>query len=154
MAKFVYRLQNILNIKNKIENQSKSAYAEAMGRLRKVQSELEILIARKKSLEDDYRRLATGILSPISLKEAKNAMDYNKEEIKDKLLELRVAEKNLDVAKTKLNEAVKDRKIHEKLREHSFEEFLAELSAQEKKEIDEIVSYRFTADSEKDIKEN
>lgn len=117
---------------NKIENQAKSAYAEAMGRLRKVQSELEILMPEK-SLEDDYRRLATGILSPISLKEAKNAMDYNKEEIKDKLLELRVAEKNLDVAKTKLNEAVKDRKIHEKLREHSFEEFLAELSAQEKK---------------------
>ena len=29
-----------------------------MGRLRKVQGELEILIARKKSLEDDYRRLA------------------------------------------------------------------------------------------------
>lgn len=48
MAKFVYRLQNILNIKNKIENQAKSAYAEAMGRLRKVQSELEVLIARKK----------------------------------------------------------------------------------------------------------
>lgn len=51
MAKFVYRLQNILNIKNKIENQAKSAYAEAMGRLRKVQSELEVLIARKKALK-------------------------------------------------------------------------------------------------------
>lgn len=36
---------------NKIENQAKSAYAEAMGRLRKVQSELEILIARKKALK-------------------------------------------------------------------------------------------------------
>ena len=68
-------------------------------------------------------------------------------------MEVRVAEKNLDVARTKLNEAVKDRKPHEKLREQSFDEFLAELSAQEKKAIDEIVSNRFAADSEKDIKE-
>ena len=43
---------------------------------------------------------------------------------------------------------MKDRKTHEKLREKAFENFLIELSAQEKKEIDELVSYRYGAGSE------
>lgn len=36
-----------------------------------------------------------------------------------------------------------DRKTYEKLREHAFDDFLRELEEQEKKEIDELVSYRF-----------
>ena len=38
---------------------------------------------------------------------------------------------------------MKDRKTHEKLRENAFDEFLMELSAEEKKEIDELVSYKY-----------
>ena len=47
------------------------------------------------------------------------------------------------MAQNRLNEVMKERKIHEKLKEKSFDEFLKDLSDQEKKEIDELVSFRF-----------
>ena len=42
---------------------------------------------------------------------------------------------------------MKDRKTHEKLREKAFENFLMELSDQEKKEIDELVSYKYSTEA-------
>ena len=38
---------------------------------------------------------------------------------------------------------MKDRKIHEKLKEKAFDEFKLELNDQEKKEIDELVSFNY-----------
>ena len=153
MAKFIYKLQNILEIKNKMERQAKSVYAEANLKLNQEQEKLEQMIIEKKRLEDHYRELATGTLAPLALKESRRAIDFQRERIKGQLVEIRVAQKNLDLARARLSEAVKERKTHEKLRENAFEEFLAELSAEEKKEIDEVVSYRFGAEKE-DLKEN
>lgn len=153
MAKFVYKLQNVLEIKNKMERQAKSVYAEANRKLNMEQEKLEQMIIEKKRLEDHYRELATGTLAPIELMEARRSIDFQRELIKNQIVEIRVAEKNLELARARLSEAVKERKTHEKLRENAFEEFLAELSAEEKKEIDEVVSYRFGAEKE-DIKEN
>lgn len=143
MAKFVYRLQNVLEIKNKMEAQAKSNYASAAQKVYDAQEKLELMVQQKRALEDHYRELANGILDPTEMMEAKRAIDFQKELIKGQLVELKVAEKNLEIARVRLTEAVKDRKTHEKLREHSFEDFLMELSAEEKKEIDELVSYRF-----------
>ena len=136
MAKFIYRLQNILDIKNKMENQAKSAYSSARHRLDEEQKKLENMLIRKKELENIYRELA------------RKAIDYQRELIKGQLVEIRVAEKNFEMARIRLNEAIKDRKTHEKLREKAFEEFLMELSQEENKEIDQLVSYRYSADKE------
>ena len=43
----------------------------------------------------------------------------------------------------KLDNAMKERKTYEKLREKAFEQFKIEIEAQERKEIDELVSFRF-----------
>ena len=43
----------------------------------------------------------------------------------------------------KLTEAVQDRKIHEKLKEKAFEQFKLDINAQEMKEIDETVSFKY-----------
>jgi flagellar FliJ protein len=39
---------------------------------------------------------------------------------------------------------MKDRKIHEKLKENAFEEFKIELNNEEKKEIDQLVSFTYS----------
>ncbi len=148
MAKFRYRMQNILDIKNKMENQAKSVYSSARRRLNDEQEKLEILFSEKRELEDVYRRLAAGIINPREMLDAKRAIDYNRDRIKTQLVEVKVAEKNLEMARIRLNEAVKDRKIHEKLREKAFDEFMLELSHDENKEIDQLVSYRYSAEKE------
>ncbi len=143
MAKFIYRMQNILDIKYKMEAQAKSSYASAQLRLNEEESKLETMFAEKRYLEDEYRRLASGAINVKELIEGKRAIDYQRNAIKRQLVEVKVAQKNLDAARARLNEVMKDRKTHEKLRENAFDEFLMELSAEEKKEIDELVSYKY-----------
>ena len=145
MAKFSYRMQNILDIKYKMESQAKAVYAASSAKLSEEQKKLEKLFAGKKLLEDSYRKKASGTLNVRELMDARNAITYQKEQIKSQLVNVKVAQKNLDRAKAKLGEVMKDRKTHEKLREKAFEGFLEELSAQEKKEIDELVSYKYGA---------
>ena len=147
MAKFVYKMQNILNVKEKLETQAKNAFAVARMKLDEEQAKLEALFIQRKEYEEKYRRLASGTLDILELTECRNAIEYTKNQIKRQLVEVHVAGKNLELAQIRLNEVMKERKIQEKLRENAFDEFLKELSAQEKKEIDELVSFRF--DSEK-----
>lgn len=150
MAKFVYRMQNILEIKYKIESQAKSHYSNMQAKLNEEQEKLEAMFAHKKELEDRYRELAMGSLNVRELTEGRNAIEYQRKAIKAQLVEVKVAQKNLDIARARLNEVMKDRKTHEKLRENAFEEFLQELSAEEKKEIDELVSYKYSPTDEAD----
>ena len=134
MAKFSYRMQNILDIKYKMEEQAKSSFAAAMARLRTEKDKLDAMFARKKELEEDYRNKAQGQINVFDLSNGRKAIDFQKELIKEQMVEVRA----------RLNDVMKDRKTHEKLREHAFEDFLHELSDQEKKEIDELVSYQYS----------
>ena len=144
MAKFSYWMQNILDIKYKMEEQAKSSFAAAMARLRTEKDKLDAMFARKKELEEDYRNKAQGQINVFDLSNGRKARDFQKELIKEQMVEVRVAQKNVEMARARLNDVMKDRKTHEKLREHAFEDFLHELSDQEKKEIDELVSYQYS----------
>ena len=48
----------------------------------------------------------------------------------------------------KLDNAMKERKTYEKLKENAFEEFKAEINAEEQKEINELVSFKFRSGSD------
>ena len=136
MAKFIYRMQNILDIKNKLEIQAKNSYAAARMKLSQEEQKLDKLFEQKKSYEEAYRQQLSGNI-------CKNAIELSKNQIKKQLVEVKVASLNLEAAQKRLGEVMKERKIQEKLREKAYEEFLQELSDQEKKEIDELVSFRF-----------
>ena len=47
MTKFVFKLQSILNIKLKLENQAKIAYGQANAKLKREEAVLQSLIDRK-----------------------------------------------------------------------------------------------------------
>ena len=127
-----------------MEEQAKSAFAAAMARLRTEKDTLDAMIARKKELEEDYRNKAQGQINVFDLSNGRKAIDFQIELIKEQMVEVREAQKNVEMARARLNDVMKDRKTHEKLREHAFEDFLHELSDQEKKEIDELVSYQYS----------
>lgn len=143
MAKFVYRMQNILDIKNKLEIQAKNSYAVARMRLNKEEEKLDGLFAQKKAYEDAYRQQLSSNIDVRQINICKNAIELSKNMIKKQLVEVKVASLNLEAAQKRLGEIMKERKIQEKLREKAYEEFLQELNDQEKKEIDELVSFRF-----------
>lgn len=143
MAKFVYKMQSILDVKYKLETQAKSDYGNAMAILNDEKLKLERIYADINTYEESLRDSSFGFINVIEIRETNAAIAYKKEEAKLQMIAIERAEKRVERTKEKLNEIMIDRKTHEKLKEKAFEEFLVELSQQESKEIDELVSFQY-----------
>ena len=136
MAKFVYRMQNILDLKIKMEEQRKAEYGLANARLRKEEDKLRELIIRKAGYEKQARELVQGTIDVHKIHTCKHAIDAMKS-----------AEKNVELARSKLNQVMIERKTYEKLREKAFEEFKQEVAYEENRMVDELVSYNYHKES-------
>lgn len=145
MAKFSYRMQSILNIKWKLENQAKAAYGAAQQRYQEQQDKLSQMILRRNRYEKELKSLMEGALDMRSIKEAKDAVDSMKVLIRRQMMEVHKAELELEAARKALSDVMQERKMHEKLKEKAFEEFKKELLYEEGKEIDGLVSYTYNA---------
>lgn len=143
MAKFFYRMQNILDIKYKLEESAKQEYADALMALHREEDKLEHLKQRKHSYYLEYNESIKGKLDFLQIDECGNAMDIMDELIAAQAEVVREKSKELEKARMKLNTVMQERKMHEKLKENKFEEFKQEINAQEAKETDEVVSYQF-----------
>lgn len=143
MAKFFYRMQNILDIKYKLEEQAKQEYMAVRIRLNEAMAELDNLKQRKGSYMTLYRQLVSQKLEILEIEECKNAIILMDEYIYNQKQVVQRIERELDIAAQKMNIAMQERKIHEKLKENQFEEFLHELNQEEMKEIDQLVSYQY-----------
>ncbi|MCR4651345.1 MAG: flagellar export protein FliJ [Lachnospiraceae bacterium] len=143
MAKFKYKMANVLDIKMKMEDQAKSAFSIAMANLRAEEEKLDALIARKEEYEEKDRILRTSTLDISEIKSNAAAILNLKSQVEDQKANVRAAEDDVERARFRLDGAVKDRKIHEKLKENAFEEFKADIGRAESKEVDELVSYRY-----------
>lgn len=143
MAKFVYRMQNILDIKLRLETQVKTEFAEASAKLAQEEEKLRKLIEKRKEYERELKRLSEDKLELEELKRCSGYIQTLKELMQQQALAVRIAQRNLDKVRERLNQAMQERKIYEKLREKAFEEFKEELNAEEKKEIDQLVSFTY-----------
>ena len=143
MAKFIYRMQNVLGIKYKLEETEKQNFAAALQRLRNEEEKLQHLVMRRDRYASEYEQLLVGKLDFLKIEQCANAIDFLNEKITDQEQVIRNRSKELEQARQKLNQVIQERKMHEKLKEKQFEQFLQELSMQEIKEIDEVVSYQY-----------
>lgn len=143
MAKFIYSMQNVLNIKERLETQAKTEYAEMNNRLSIEEDTMRRLVGRLNSYEMQAKKATTDKLDIAEMIRCNNAIKLLKDQMTQQAVRIRIAEKNVDAAMQKLTEAVQDRKIHEKLKEKAFVQFKSELNAQEMKEIDETVSFNY-----------
>ncbi len=143
MAKFVYRMQNILNLKEKLESQEKIAFSVANQRLLEEQDKLSALMIRKADYEAQLKEMTQGTLSIRDIKICKESINAMKSKIRDQLMEVSRAQKELEIARRRLDEIMKERKTHEKLREKAFENFKEEIKAEESKENDQLVSFTY-----------
>lgn len=151
MAKFIYRLQNVLNLKQMMENQEKAEFALAAARESEEQDKLTKLLVRRADYE---KRLAEAVDSDtIDRKEIiflRNADTTMKSLIRDQMFALKKAQNALELERQKLDEARKERKTHERLKEKAFDEFRLELNAEDNKANDELTSYTYGAGKKSD----
>lgn len=148
MARFRYRMQNILNVKEKLEEQAKNEFAIAAAKVREEEEKLAALEQRRDALIDKLKGLYDDNLNLSDIKETQDGIELLKYHIEMQKLNLAAANRELEAEREKLTLAMQDRKTHERLKEKQFEEFLKDEAAKESKEIDELVSYRFGNDED------
>ena len=143
MAKFVYRMHNILNLKEKLEEQARNEYAEQRMHLNEAEEEEERLKDEKRLYEEEAVRLRSKSLNILDIEANANAIYALDSLIEDQRQVVKREEALLEKKREKLEEAMKDRKTQDKLKEHAFEDFKADLLYQESKEIDQLTSYTY-----------
>ncbi len=148
MAKFIFKMESILSIKTKLEDQAKAEYGIEVMKLREEEHKLMLLENRKHGFEQQLLEAVNGRLVILSIRRLEDSVENLKYNIKLQIVVIRQQEGRVAKARAKLDNAMKERKIYEKLKEKAFEEFKAEINAAEQKEIDQLVSFRFRSAGE------
>ncbi|MBE5828586.1 MAG: flagellar export protein FliJ [Butyrivibrio sp.] len=144
MARFVYRMQSVLNIKQQTENQTKMEFALAQNELNQQLDILDEYIQRK----EKYLKEAEELRNEDSLKlqdildnqYATAQMDVM---IKQQSMVVKQYEERVEKVRVKLTRNIQERKMQESLRERAFAEFLEEQKQEEAKENDQRSSFTY-----------
>lgn len=144
MAKFFYSMQNILDIKLKLEETAKQEYSEARMRLSAEEEKLALLEERRDSYYREYQEALQGNLDFLKIEECRYSLDIMRDMIIKQNDVIKQRSKELELVRQKLNQVMQERKMHEKLKEKQFDTFKQEINAQENKETDEVAGYQFT----------
>ena len=147
MARFRFRLQSVLDIKLRLEEQQRNAFAAANKRLQEENDKLDELYARKESLEEEGRRLRDSTLKIQDIIENEEAIARIKDFIEDQKAQVRLWEMKVEEERVKLVDMITERKMYERLREKAFDDFLEEEKHSEGVENDEHNSFVYGTNS-------
>ncbi|MBR1669941.1 MAG: flagellar FliJ family protein [Butyrivibrio sp.] len=144
MARFVYRMQSVLNIKQQTENQTKMEFGVAQAELNEQLDILQEYIKRKENylIEAEELRKATSLkLQDILDNQYATAqMDVF---IKQQMRVVEQYEQRVEQVRVRLTRNIQERKMQETLRDRAFAEFLEEQKQEEAKENDQRTSFTY-----------
>ena len=142
MTKFSFRLESILQIKIKLEEQAKMEFAAAKMRLNEEEDKLQALKDRKEAYEQELKRLYMGNLDVRRINSTSAAIEVTETQINTQVFAVKRAEKKVAVASDKLSTVMQERKSMEKLKENKLAEYMREYNEEESKQTDELISYQ------------
>ncbi|MBB2182739.1 flagellar FliJ family protein [Lachnospiraceae bacterium MD1] len=145
MKKFRYSMENLLQIKCKLEEQAKIAYGNARLKLTQEEEKLEQMHQKKASFQEELRLLRSDKLDLLKIKHCEESIEIMNMNIKQQTTVVRNAAQRLEVARIRLNNAMVERKTQERLKEKAWEEYLLEFDAEERKEVDERNSFHYSS---------
>lgn len=143
MAKFIYRMQNILELKEKLEEQAKNEYVSAKANVEEEKNKLEAIALKKTEYESRLTRQVNDRLIITDIMQSRQAIKTLEVKREEQMVALIRAQKKAEIAQAQMNTAMVERKIQDKLKENSFERFKKELVEVENKENDELVSFKY-----------
>ncbi len=142
MKKFSFELQGVLEIKQKLEGQAKINFGIARAKLTAEEEKRDAIIARRESYRSMLADNLGGTLNIKEISRCEEAIDIIEEQLSQQELMVRRAEKQLELMRSRLNTVIMERKTIEKLREKKFTDYMREYNDEERKQIDELVSFR------------
>ena len=136
MAKFIFKMESILSVKEKLEEQAKAEYSIEMMKLRQEEEKLDKLKLRRDMYQSKLYDAVTDKLNILEIKILEDSVENIKYNIKLQMVVVANQQRAVEKAGEKLDNAMKERKTYEKLKENAFEEFKAEINAEEQKAIE------------------
>ncbi|SES67397.1 flagellar FliJ protein [Natronincola peptidivorans] len=144
--KFSYRFNNILKIKEKIEEDKKHIFASEQKRLEIEKKSLETLFIKRENTIDKWNKTINNdnIVKISALQRASADIDYLKKALTEQKTRVEKRQEKLNESRKELIEAKKQTKIFEKLKEKDYEVFKILQSKNEAALIDQLVTYKST----------
>ncbi len=149
MAKFVYGMQNILNLNQKLEDQAKIEYATQQAALNEAEDREQSLKDRKAAYMEEACKTEGQSINVKDMIANAQAISIMGTLIEDQHKVVKKEEDKLEKKREALELAMQDRKTQEKLKEKAFDVFKAELLMEESKEIDQLTSYTYGSKKQK-----
>lgn len=141
MERFNFRLNKVLEYREKIEDINKSEYGKAKKKLDDERALLEGILSHKESVDNERDMLT----SKTTINNLKNYNLYL-EDIKNKLNEqkalVEIEQVNVDAARGKLVSSTIEKKTLENLKTKDYNNYLYNYKKEEEKIVDQIVTYR------------
>ena len=75
MARFVFSMESILQIKLKLEDQAKAEYAVQMAELQREQGKLELLQKHKDEVQEQLRQQISAVLDLFRIRQLENGVE-------------------------------------------------------------------------------
>ena len=144
MKKYQFRLQPVLDIREKTLEDKRLEMAQVIQLLNEQQEGLERLMAKQASYKDELESLSLeDDLNVFSLANFKNYMVILQGQITQQEHTIENTKKALRVKQDAVNEALKDVKVLEKLKEKQSQKFYKDIEMKEANEIDDISTTRY-----------
>ena len=144
-------MQNILNIKEKLEMQAKNEFAAANMELLEEQERLSVMLQENAALQEEGRKLRQK--ESLSIRDiADNSLSVSlmKEKMKRQALAIHRTEQKVEEKRKAMTDLMQERKTQEVLRDKAFEVFQQEEKAEEGKQIDQLTSYTYGQKAKKE----
>lgn len=145
MKKFTFRLQVVLDIKEKL-------LEEKLLELAKVQRGLQEAVQKQKELEGYQLEINNALLNvfqsgnDLDLMEVQRYKDFINKlivDISNQKVVIQNVQKLLEIKRKEVNEVLKEKKVLEKLKENQKKKYYQELEQNTRKELDDITSSRY-----------
>lgn len=144
LRRFKFRLQSVLNLKEKKLEDERMALAQILRVLEDQKDTLLSLNDKKEQIEKSFDNAnKEAALDIQNIVNTRNYLEKISNEIKTQFEIIKKTQIEFDEQTQKVNEAYKELKVLEKLKEKQYEEFLKEFRQNETKELDDIVISRY-----------
>jgi flagellar protein FliJ len=143
MADFKFKLNAVLDMRKRIEDQRKKELAELKELLRREQVMLHTLDKKRKDALEHMKQQQTGLMNISDFMNYYTYLNDCREKIISQISLIKELIAHVDNKREDLICAAKDRKIIEKLRENQYQEFKDTMEKIETKMLDEIATNGF-----------
>lgn len=145
MAKFIFKMQSLLNIKLQMEDSLKNEMGKAVQRLELEKQILSDMENERIELISQFNDQSQKNISVNKLREYSAYISHLKDKMEDQKENINKVQKIVDKYREELIKIMQERQMLEKLREKKYTEFLREQFDKEQKLIDEVTSYKYSS---------